>query len=240
MPSRQVILRKKTEVAEGTMAFFFEKPEGFRFRAGQFAELTLSNPPETDAEGNVRTFSIASSPNEEYLTFATRMRDTAFKRVLKKMPLGAEVTLDGPMGSFTLHADSSRPAVFIAGGIGITPFRSIILQADTSQLPHHLLLIYSNRRPEDSAFLEELSGIEKENPRYKMIATMTEMEKSAREWNGRVARIDNPFLARAIEGLRDPICYVAGPPTLVSAVAKTLSVLGLGKDSIRTEEFEGY
>lgn len=240
MPSRQVVLRKKADVAVGTMAFYFEKPEGFRFRAGQFADLTISNPPETDAEGNVRTFSIASSPYEEYLMFATRMRDTAFKRVLKKMPVGAEVTLDGPMGSFTLHADSSRPAVFIAGGIGITPFRSIILQACKSQLAHHLLLVYSNRRPEDSAFLDELGRIEKENPRYKMIGTMTEMEKSAREWNGRMGQIDNELLARSIKGLRNPVCYIAGPPTLVSAVAKTLSELGLGDDNVRAEEFSGY
>jgi predicted ferric reductase len=112
MANHQVRLKKKEEIAEGTMAFYFEKPAGFQFKPGQFANLTLLNPPETDAEGNVRTFSIASAPLEEDLMFATRMRDTAFKRVLKSMPLGTEITLGGPFGSFSLHSDASRPGSF--------------------------------------------------------------------------------------------------------------------------------
>ena len=81
-------LQHRSEVAERTMAFYFEKPKDFHFEPGQFADLTLIDPPETDAEGNRRTFSIASAPHEERLTFATRMRDTAFKRVLRTLPLG--------------------------------------------------------------------------------------------------------------------------------------------------------
>src|ERR1700688_1019187 len=84
-------LIRREEVAEGTMAFHFEKPSGFNFKAGQFADVTLTNPPETDAEGNTRTFSIASPPFENELVFTTRMRDTAFKRSLKNVPLATEV-----------------------------------------------------------------------------------------------------------------------------------------------------
>ena len=80
-------LLNRVEVAEDTMAFHFEKPPGFAFKPGQSADLTLLNPPETDSEGNVRTFSIASAPFEDQLTFATRMRDTAFKRSLRKCRL---------------------------------------------------------------------------------------------------------------------------------------------------------
>ncbi len=87
-------LLDKVEVAEGTMAFHFEKPPGFDFRPGQSANLTLLNPPETDSEGNVRTFSVASAPFEDQLMFATRMRDTAFKRSLMKVPLGTAVKMD--------------------------------------------------------------------------------------------------------------------------------------------------
>src|SRR4029450_1197979 len=104
-------LLNRVEVAEGTIAFHFEKPTGFDFKPGQSADLTLPNPPETDAEGNVRTFSIASAPFEDQLMFATRMRDTAFKRSLKKMPLGTVVKMDSAMGSFTLHKNSAKPAV---------------------------------------------------------------------------------------------------------------------------------
>jgi len=82
-------LLSRVEVAEGTMAFHFEKPVQFDFKPGQAADVTLSNPPETDAEGNTRTFSIASSPFQNELMFATRMRNTAFKRSLKKVPLGS-------------------------------------------------------------------------------------------------------------------------------------------------------
>lgn len=132
----EVQLKNRQEVAEGTMAFSFEKPAGFEFKAGQFIDVTLIDPPETDAEGDTRGFSIASAPYEEDLMVATRMRDTAFKRVLKTMPLGTEVRIEGPFGSLTLHNNVARPAVFLAGGIGITPFRSILLQAAKDKLPH--------------------------------------------------------------------------------------------------------
>jgi ferredoxin-NADP reductase len=240
VPNYKVKLIKKEEVAEGTMAFYLEKPAGFQFKPGQFANLTLLNPPETDAEGNVRTLSIASAPFETDLMFATRMRDTAFKRVLKAMPLGAEITLGGPFGSFTLHSDSSRPGIFVAGGIGITPFRSMILHASKNQLPHRLQLFYSNRRPEDAAFLKELEAIEKENTRYKFIGTMTQMEKSKQKWEGRSGFIDRPMLSESLNDLKGSIYYVAGPPPLVTAVSETLAALGINADDIRSEEFAGY
>jgi ferredoxin-NADP reductase len=143
-------------VAEGTLAFHFERPAGFQFKAGQFVNVTLVEPPETDAEGNSRSFSMASAPFETDLIVATRIRDTAFKRVLKAMPTGSEVSIAGPFGSFTLR-QNSRPAVFLAGGIGITPFRSMLLQAARERLSRRLFLFYSNRRPEDAPFLDELS-----------------------------------------------------------------------------------
>src|SRR5215510_12916064 len=124
-----VKLESREKVAEGTMAFHFEKPPGFQHKAGQFVRLTLINPSETDAEGTGRTFTLASAPYERDLMIATRMRDTAFKRVLRSGAVGLEVELRGPFGALTLHDDSSRPAVFLAGGIGITPFRSIALDA---------------------------------------------------------------------------------------------------------------
>lgn len=133
-------------VAEGTMAFHFEKPQGFQFTPGQSLDFTLLDPPETDAEGNMRTFSIASAPFEEQITIATRMRDTAFKRVLKTVPLGLGVKMEGPMGSFTLHKNTAKPAVLLAGGIGITPFRSIVRHAGHEKLPHKIFLFYANRR----------------------------------------------------------------------------------------------
>jgi len=233
-------LLNRVEVAEGTIAFHFEKPTGFDFKPGQSADLTLPNPPETDAEGNVRTFSIASAPFEDQLMFATRMRDTAFKRSLKKMPLGTVVKMDSAMGSFTLHKNSAKPAVFLAGGIGVTPFSSIVRQADHDRAPHKLYLFYSNRRPEDAPFVEALQNLEKTNPQFRFIATMTEMRRSKKTWNGETGRIDQEMLSKYLNELRGPIYYVAGPPALVSGMRKMLVASGVDEDDIRSDEFSGY
>lgn len=180
----QLKLQDRHEVAESTMAFRFEKPTHFVFKPGQFIDMTQVDPPETDAEGNVRAFSIASASDEDMLMVATCMRHTAFKRVLRSMPLGTTVTLEGPFGNLMLHADATRPAVLLAGGIGITPFRSILLQATKEKLPHRIVLFYSNRRPEDAAFLGELQALQRDNPQYTFVGTMTEAEKSHHPWQG--------------------------------------------------------
>src|SRR6476660_6173667 len=163
MPIYKTRLLRKEEIADGTMAFHFEKPRGFAFKAGQFGDFTLINPIETDGEGNTRGFSLTSAPYEADLMFATRMRDTAFKRVLKTMEIGTEVSLDAPYGSFTLHNNSRIPVVFVSGGIGVTPVRSIVLQAAHDNLPHKIVLFDSNRRPEFSAFLDDLTEAQKAN-----------------------------------------------------------------------------
>lgn len=234
------MLLNRVEVAEGTMAFHFEKPRGFDFKPGQSADLTLLDPPETDSEGNVRTFSIASAPFEDQLMFATRMRDTAFKRSLKKVPLGAVVKMDSAMGSFTLHKNSAKPAVFLAGGIGITPFSSILRQADHDRAPHMLYLFYSNWRPEDAPFMEVLQNLEKTNSNFRFIATMTGMARSKKTWNGETELINEEMLSKYLNDLRGPIYYIAGPPAMVSGMRTMLVVSGVDEDDIRTEEFAGY
>jgi ferredoxin-NADP reductase len=233
-------LRKKEVVAEGTMSFSFSKPEGFAFKAGQYMDLTLTDPPETDAEGNIRSLSIASAPEDDELLFATRMRDTAFKRFLRDAAIGTEVRMEGPMGSFTLHNNAAKPAVFLAGGIGITPFSSIIRHAAKARLPHRLYLFYSNRRPEDSAFMHGLEQIQKENPNYKFIPSMSEMNKSAQPWSGETGFINREMLARHLTALQGPIYYIAGPPAMVAAMRQMLSGASVDEDDIRTEEFAGY
>lgn len=131
-------LKSREDVAEGTMAFRFEKRASFAFTAGQFIDIDLLAPSETDAEGNTRGFSVSSAPYEDTIMITTRLRDTAFKRVLKTMPLDTEVKIEGPFGNLRLHNDVKRAAVFLAGGIGITPFRSILLDAANRKLPHRL------------------------------------------------------------------------------------------------------
>lgn len=222
------------------MAFHFEKPPGFAFKAGQAIAWTLLDPPETDDEGATRNFTIASAPVEADLMIATRMRDSAFKRVLKTMPLGTEVRIVGPFGSLILHPDAARPAVFLAGGIGITPFRSMLRQAAEQKLPHQLFLFYSNRRPEDAAFLEELEELEKENINYKVIGTMTDMARSNRVWRGETGFINQEMLTKYIGDLAAPVYYIAGPPAMVAAMRLALSKANIADDNVRAEEFSGY
>jgi len=239
-PTDLVKLKSRQEVAEHTMAFHFEKPAGFRFVPGQFIDLTLLTPSETDAEGNTRGFSIASAPYETSIMVTTRLRDTAFKRVLKTMPLETEVKLEGPFGDLKLHNDVKRTAVFLAGGIGITPFRSILLDASKRKLPHRVFLFYSNRRPEDAAFLDELQALEKQNANYSLVGTMTEMEHSKRSWQGERGLINKEMLEKHLRGAASPIYYIAGPPAMVAALHTMLQEAGIDDDDIRKEEFTGY
>ena len=233
------LLRKDT-VAEGTMVFHFSKPEGFSFKAGQNADYTLINPPETDAEGNKRTFSFVSAPDDPELLIATRMRDTAFKRTLKNMPGGTELEMEGPYGDMTLHNRAERPAVFLAGGIGITPFYSMVTDAAARHLPHKIYLFYSNRRPEDAPFLAELTGLQNQNPNYRLIGTMTNMEHSRQQWDGETGYITPEMIKKYTGNLNGPVYYIAGPPTMLAAMRKMLNTAGINDDDIRSEEFAGY
>lgn len=232
-------LKGHEEIADGTMAFHFDKPAGFSFKAGQAVDLILLDAPGAEGDNARHTFSIVAAPFEERLTIATRMRDSAFKRNLKSLTSGAPVRLDGPSGSLTLHNNRARPAILIAGGIGITPFVSMLRQAAHEHLPQDLFLLYSNHRPEDAAFLAELQALAHQHRRIRLIATMTQMSKSSQTWAGRTGTIDEALL-RQVGGELAAIYYLAGPPALVESMRLTLGRAGVDDDDIRSEEFYGY
>jgi ferredoxin-NADP reductase len=240
MITYEVRLAQSAEIADGTMAFHFSKPAGFSFKPGQAIDLVLTDPTSPDAEGLRHTFSIVAAPFEGELEFATRMRDSAYKRALRSLPVGAAARIEGPSGSLVLHEDRARAAVFIAGGIGITPFMSILRQAAQDQLPQHLRLLYSNRRPEDAAFLAELQQLEQRNKNFRLVATMTKIGKSNQPWNGETVSIDDTFLKTAAGELAVPIYYVAGPPAMVEEMCDTLNGMGVDDGDIRSEDFYGY
>jgi ferredoxin-NADP reductase len=233
-------LTRRERVAEATMAFHFSKPAGFRHEAGQSVVLTLVDPPETDGEGDSRAFTIASAPHEPELMIATRMRDTAFKRVLKTAQIGTAVRLDGPNGAMVLHDDVARPAVFLAGGIGITPFLSIVRHVVQQQTAHRIHLFYANRRPEDAAFLSELQEMEQLASGYRLIAVMSQPERSALHWSGETGHIRRELLVRHITDLKSPMYYFAGPPAMTMAMRGMLQEIGVGEQAMRYEEFYGY
>ena len=230
----EITLLRREPVAEGTMAFYFEKPAGFSHEAGQNAMFTLIDPREQDAAGPTRTFTIASAPHERELMIATRMRDSAFKRFLAAAPPGAKLEMEGPLGLMVLHEDAARHAVFLAGGIGITPFLAMARDAAKRQLPHHIMLVYSNRRPRDAAFLAELERLQ--GPKFRLVTTMT----NAPDWRGEKRLISRELLAEHVPDLRAPVYYFAGPPGMTMAMQGMLKQLGVSEDDMRSEEFYGY
>ncbi len=239
-PVFETALLSREMVADRTMSFRFVKPAGWSYRAGQFVDITLLDPPETDAEGNMRGFSISSAPREDVIMITTRLRDTAFKRALQRVPLGTPVKIEGPFGDLRLH-HAARPAVLLAGGIGITPFRSILVETIRGgSLPYPVVLFHANRRPEDAAFADELRELERMDPRLTFVPTMTAAPDPTQAWNGERGRIDAAMLRRYLGGLADQIFYVAGPPGMVQALRATLVASGVDEDDIRTEEFTGY
>lgn len=234
-----VHLKAKKEIATGTMAFYLEKPEGFSYVAGQFIELTLLNPPETDTEGNTRAFSLAAAPYEADLFVATRLRDTAFKRVLNGLPIGTEIQLDGPFGNFIMPSNPNTMAVFLIGGIGITPVRSMLLQATRDQRPNQTFLFYSNRTPADAAFLEELRDASHKNPFLTFVPTMTNVGDTV-PWNGKTGYISAQLLQEYLPKPDLATYYLCGPAAMVSAMRKLLTDIGIYNENIHTEEFSGY
>lgn len=246
--SFNITLKSKRQIAEGTYEFIFDKPADFyAYKAGQHGRMTLIDPPETDAEGNARFLSFASTPDEPELRFAMRMRDTAFKRVLGNMKPGEQVLFQmrqkNMHGSFALQdaADAGRPAVFLIGGIGIVPVYSMIKDALAHSVRHKITLFYSNRRPEDAPYLSDLQKLAKANPSvFELVTTVTEPEKSAQKWSGETGFITKEMIQRYVSDMSAPLYYIAGLTEMVAAMQKVLADAGIKKDSIRAEEFGAF
>jgi ferredoxin-NADP reductase len=226
-------------VADAAAAFWFELDAPFEFQPGQTCDVTLPAAKYHDDKGTSRTFSIASSPSDmPRLLVATRLTGSAFKRSLEEAAPGTDVEIDGPYGSLTLHRNAARPAVLMAGGIGITPFRSIVKDATERKLPHTLTLFYSNRTAASTAFLADLERWESENPNFRLVATITEPD--GRPWRHATGMVDATFLRPRVTDPASAIYYVAGPPAFVGGMRTALDGIGADPDNIRTEEFAGY
>ncbi len=236
--SNIVKLLGKEIVAKSTMAFHWEKPVEFEYIAGQFCEITLLNPPEADEEGNTRAFSLVGTPYDEALMTTTRIRDSAYKRNLKNLPIGTEVKLTGPYGDFKLHKNSDKPAIFLIGGIGITPVHSIITTATRDKLPHKITLFYSNRTPEDAPFVSDFVECTKTNPRFTFVPVYTKVSED--ESSGEFGHINSEMLKKYIADFTTPIYYLSGPAKMVRAMRQLLVDVGADEDNIRAEEFDGY
>jgi ferredoxin-NADP reductase len=235
----RALVKEKREVAKGTLLVTFDLlGREVDFKPGQYFWVTLLDPPYEDEKGPRRHISVVTSPNERgVLGLCTRLRDSAFKRSLAELPIGAEVDVEEPKGTFLLPEDTDQPYVFIAGGIGITVFRCMLRYIAEEHLPYRVTLIYSNRDRESAAFLDELHELEQANPNLRVVLTMTDDP----DWDGEKRRIDAEFLRDHLgEELNSFTYLIAGPPAMVEGVVGTLEAAGVPEERIRPARFSGY
>lgn len=228
--SYDVRLLQKKEVAEGTLEFTLEKPEGFAYRAGQYGDLVLPASSGLSEANNKHGFSFVSAPYEATLRMATRLRDTPFKRAARLVPEGTMVRLLALWGDFTLHRNEAVPAVFVIGGIGITPVRSIIAQATHDHSAHRITLIYANRTPAQAAYADELLRFTVENRNFSFVPVYTATQ----------GHVTAATIRQHVADIAGAKFYLAGPEGMVKTMRALLLEAGADEDSIRTEEFEGY
>ena len=234
----RALVKETREVAKGTLLVVFDLQGGeVAFRPGQYWGVALLAPPFTDEKGNRRHISVVTSPTERgVLGLCTRLRDTAFKRSLATLEVGDEVEVEEPNGSFVLPEETGVPYVFVAGGIGITVFRSMLRFIRDERLPHQVTLVYSNRDRASTAFLDELVELERELPGFRLILTMTDEEA----WEGESRRIDANLLRDELGDLGGYRFLVAGPPPMVDAVVEALAGAGVADEQVTADKFSGY
>jgi len=230
-------LLAKIKLAKDINQFDFEILDGeLKFTAGQYLSLRLPQLPARNNEGNVRYFSLVSSPEEtKKFSLATKLSTSPFKQALFGLALNAEVEIGSISGSLIL-ADNDAPLVFIAGGMGITPFMSLLGEAAKQNPIKPLTFFYSNRSRPATAYYDELVKIFEEQPTWQIIFTMTDDEY----WSGEKRLLDYEFIKEQVPDYKNAKFLVAGPPGFVLSIVNNFDRLGILRDNYLLEEFIGY
>ena len=210
----------------------------FDFKPGQYIIMKLDV---VDERNGVRMFSLSSSPTETgFITISTKLTGSNFKKKLESLKVGEKVDIRGPFGRFLLQEDYSKAAVMLTGGIGITPFRNMIKFATDKKLNLKIVLLYSNKLPEEISFKKELDEWQKINPNLKVVYTITRPEESKMKWQGITGRIDAAMIKNNVKYMENCIFYVCGPPVMVDAMVTTLKNMDVSDNNIKIERFTGY
>jgi len=208
------------------------------YKAGQYAIIDLGT--KEDPEGPVRSFTMASSPTENFILISTRLRETPFKKKLASLDVGSQVNVTAPLGRFVLHEDYSKPVILLSGGIGVTPFRSMIKYSTDKQLPVKIVMFDSNRNLENILYKKEFDEWASLNENLKIVYSLDVGDNG---WKGERGFINKIMITRylSITELDNSIFYICGPPAMLNAMKKLLQEdLDIPKERIRVEEFIGY
>ena len=228
---------EKREVAKGTLLVLFAVDDYPDYRPGSYFWVELPDRGHQDEKGLRRHISLVTSPTDKGVVgLATRLRDSAFKRTLAELEVGAEVEVEEPKGSFLLPEETDAEYVFVAGGIGITVFRSMLCYVAHERLPYRITLVYSNRDRESAAFLEDLEELERRIEGLRVVLTMTDDDG----WEGETRRLDADVLAELLGGLEGKQFLIAGPPPMAEGVGESLRAAGLPDDRVVVDKFSGY
>jgi ferredoxin-NADP reductase/nitrite reductase/ring-hydroxylating ferredoxin subunit len=221
------------------------------YTAGQFAFFDIGEV-YNDSKGPIRHFTISSSPTENFIMFSTRIRDSPYKNRLSTLEKGTKVKVRGAEGQFVLHQDYTNPDIFLSGGIGVTPFRSMIKYATDMQLPVKIIMFDSNRNRNNILFKKEFDEWANMNKNLKIIYTISEndqnneqssLSSTANDWKGEYGRINKAMILKYVDTsvLNNSIFYICGPPNMLKAMQSLLQEdLEIPKEKIKVEEFIGY
>ena len=228
---------EKREVAKGTLLVLFAVDDYPDYRPGHYFWVELPDRGHSDEKGLRRHISLVTSPTEPGVVgLATRLRDTAFKKTLAELEIGDEVEVEEPKGSFLLPEDTGAEYVFVAGGIGITVFRSMLRYIADTGAPYRVTLVYSNRDRESAAFFDELAELERRIDGLRVVHTMTDDDS----WDGESRRIDEAMLTDVLGDLQRYTFLVAGPPAMAEGVSQMLLAAGIAEDKVLSDRFSGY
>lgn len=218
---------KKSEVP-GVESFIFEPAEPVTWKAGQFFHYVLHHRP-TDDRGSDRWFTIASAPSEKHIMITTRLaveNGSTFKKALQDLKIGDKIEVSDVDGEYVVQ-DLAQEYVFIAGGIGITPIRSILKELDQTGKQISATLLYANR-DQNIVYKDELESFVKNNANIKIHYVISP------------ERIDEAKIKELIPDLQKLLFYVSGPEPMVEGIGNTLKAMGVQADHLQQDWFPGY
>ncbi len=240
-PRQKVLLKlnRKLKLAPEIVEFVFKPSHKLVFKPGQYMEFTLEHQ-RPDSRGNRRFFTLASSPTENTLRLGVRFykNSSSFKHTLYRIDGKTRLIAGQIAGDFTLPADTREKLVFIAGGIGITPFRSMLKYLLDKQERRDIVLIYANKRVEEIVY-QDILGTAHTRLGVKILYTLTDLDAIPRNWPGFRGRMNEQMILRTIPDYDERTFYLSGPPEMVRASEQVLKNMGVRGRQIKKDFFPG-